>query len=95
MVERNNWDSAWSFPESQRVFPGVSQGVLVIAISVGGETTKLTSWGPLESTDVLPSAGLDPKSLNWNWSAPHGLPGLIQIGLSLECLEKNMSGARC
>jgi hypothetical protein len=24
MVERNNWDSAWSFPESQRVFPGVS-----------------------------------------------------------------------
>ena len=62
MVERNNWDSAWSFPESQRVFPGVSQGVLVIAISVGGETTKLTSWGPLESTDVLPSAGLDPKS---------------------------------
>lgn len=62
IVERNNWDSAWSFPESQRVFPGVSQGVLVIGITVGGETTELTSWGPLESTDVLSSSGLDPKS---------------------------------
>ena len=62
IVERNDWDSAWSFPESQRVFPGVSQGVLVIGITVGGETSALRSWGPLESSDVLPSAGLDPKS---------------------------------
>ena len=62
IVERNDWDSAWSFPESQRVFPGVSQGVLVIGITVGGETSELTSWGPLENTDVLPSAGLDPKA---------------------------------
>jgi len=62
IVERNDWDSAWSFPESQRVFPGVSQGVLVIGITVGGETSALRSWGPLESSDVLPSTGLDPKS---------------------------------
>ncbi len=62
IVERNDWQSAWSFPESQRVFPGVSQGVLVIGITVGGETSALTSWGPLESSDVLPSSGLDPKA---------------------------------
>lgn len=62
MVERNEWDSAWSFPESQRVFPGVSQGVLVIGITVDGYTSELTSWGPLESSDVLPSAGLNPKA---------------------------------
>jgi len=62
IVERNDWESAWSFPESQRVFPGVSQGVLVIGITVGGETSALTSWGPLESSDVLPSSGLDPKA---------------------------------
>lgn len=62
MVERNEWDSAWSFPESQRVFPGVSQGVLVIGITVDGYTSELTSWGPLESSDVLPSTGLNPKA---------------------------------
>ena len=62
MVERNEWDSAWSFPESQRVFPGVSQGVLVIGITVDGDTSELTSWGPLESSDVLPSTGLNPKA---------------------------------
>jgi len=58
IVEQNCWESAWSFPENQRVFPGVSQGVLVIGITVAGETTKLTSYGPLESSDVLADVGI-------------------------------------
>jgi len=62
IVERNSWDSSWSFPENQRVFPGVSQGVLVIGITVGGDTQRLTSYGPLESGDVSADSGLSPKA---------------------------------
>ena len=62
IVEQNGWDSAWSFPENQRVFPGVSQGVLVIGVTVNGKTSGLTSYGPLEKTDISPDSGLNPRA---------------------------------
>ena len=62
MVESNQWVSSWSFPEPQRVFPGASQGVLVIGLTIGGSTEVMTSFGPLEVQDLSVSTGLDSKA---------------------------------
>ena len=44
--------------ENQRIFPGVSQGVLVIAITKGGETEVMESYGPLQTNEITPQNGL-------------------------------------
>ena len=62
MVESNQWVSSWSFPEPQRVFPGASQGILVIGLTIGGSTEMMTSFGPLEIQDLSTSLGLDNKA---------------------------------
>ena len=83
MVEKNRWNSSWSFPENQRIFPGVSQGVLVIGITKGGKTDTMTSYGPLQTNEITPQNGLansaptfDMIRKSWsswtdgNWSVP-------------------------
>ena len=83
MVEKNRWNSSWSFPENQRVFPGVSQGVLVIGITKGGQTETMTSYGPLNTNEITSQNGLaktvptfDMVRKSWsswtdgNWSVP-------------------------
>ena len=62
IVEQNQWLSSWSFPESQRIFPGTSQGVSVIGIEVGGKTEMMTSFGPLRADDISTKSGLDNSS---------------------------------
>jgi len=62
MVEGNQWVSSWSIPEPQRVFPGASQGVLVVGLTIGGSTEVMTSFGPLEIHDLSASTGLDSKA---------------------------------
>ena len=61
LVSKNRWESAWSFSDSQKIFPGISQGVLVIGVIVGGRTEVLTSFGPLELSD-LSNNGLSSKA---------------------------------
>ena len=58
LVESNNWDSVWSFPEDSRLLFGGSQGVSVIGVTVGEKTDVLTSFGPLLSDDFSPGRGL-------------------------------------
>ena len=58
LVESNNWDSVWSFPEDSRLLFGGSQGVSVIGVTVGEKTDVLTSFGPLLSDDFSPGMGL-------------------------------------
>ena len=62
MVDGNQWISSWSFPEPQRVFPGASQGVLVIGLTISGRTEMMTSFGPLEAQDLSARVGLDNKA---------------------------------
>ena len=59
LVESNNWDSVWSFPEDSRLLFGGSQGVSVIGITVGEETDVMTSFGPLLVEDISPGRGLE------------------------------------
>mgnify|MGYP006258488379 CR=1 FL=1 len=35
LVDGNDWFSTWSFPDSQRVFPGITQGVAVVGLEIG------------------------------------------------------------
>ena len=58
LVENNEWLSTWSFPDPSRVFPGISQGVAVIGLTVGGKTQKMVSYGPLTANDISADAGL-------------------------------------
>ena len=58
LVESNQWDSVWSFPEDHKLLFGGSQGVSVIGVTVGEETDVLTSFGPLQIGDLSSGKGL-------------------------------------
>ena len=58
LVESNQWDSVWSFPEDHKLLFGGSQGVSVIGVTVGEETDVLTSFGPLQIKDLSSGNGL-------------------------------------
>ncbi len=60
LVEENEWTDAWSFHESARLFSGVTQGVLVLGVSRGGETTALNCRGPAEPFELCDDRGLEP-----------------------------------
>ena len=62
LVSENRWETCWSFSESHKLFPGHSQGVLVIGIIAGGRTEVLTSFGPLENGDFSNKEGLNSKA---------------------------------
>ena len=58
LVEGNDWFSTWSFPDSQRVFPGVTQGVAVVGLEIGGDTSTMSSYGPLTVDEISHNSGL-------------------------------------
>ena len=58
LVESNQWDSVWSFPEDHKLLFGGSQGVSVIGVTVGEVTDVLTSFGPLQIDDLSSGKGL-------------------------------------
>ena len=58
LVESNEWDSVWSFPEDSQLLFGGSQGVSVIGVTVGGKTDVMTSFDPLRIGDIVHGKGL-------------------------------------
>ncbi len=62
LVQKNEWDSVWSFPEDSQLLFGGSQGVAVIGVTVGGTTEVLTSFGPLTTRDFSLDRGLASSS---------------------------------
>lgn len=60
LVNNHEWTSVWEFPESSRLFAGVSQGALVLAVTVGGETDGVLLYGPAEKNEVCSRQGLSP-----------------------------------
>ena len=58
LVESNEWDSVWSFPEDSQLLFGGSQGVSVIGVTVGGKTEVMTSFDPLRTSDIVHGKGL-------------------------------------
>ena len=59
LVNKHEWTTIWAFPESARLFAGVTQGVLVLGITTGGETDSLLSLGPAEKSDLCSRNGLE------------------------------------
>jgi hypothetical protein len=60
LVTKHEWTSIWAFPESARLFAGVTQGVLVLGLTVGGETDELLAFGPAEMRELSTRTGLEP-----------------------------------
>ena len=59
LVSSHEWTSIWGFPESARLFAGVTQGVLVLGLTVGGETDELLCYGPGEMRELCARKGLE------------------------------------
>ena len=48
------------------MFPGITQGVAVLGLAVGGKTQKMVSYGPLTANDISPEVGLSRSSPSIN-----------------------------
>ena len=59
LVSQHEWTTIWTFPESARLFAGVTQGILILGLTVGGETDGLLSFGPAEKGDICSRNGLE------------------------------------
>ena len=53
LVDSHEWTGIWTFPESARLFTGVTQGVLILGITVEGVTEELICHGPTEANELL------------------------------------------
>ncbi len=60
LVNSHEWTSIWTFPESARLFTGVTQGVLVLGITVDGVSEELVCHGPAEANELCSKYGLAP-----------------------------------
>ncbi|MDP6905925.1 MAG: hypothetical protein QF440_00730 [Candidatus Thalassarchaeaceae archaeon] len=60
LVDKHEWTSIWTFPESARLFTGVTQGVLVLGITVNGMSEELICHGPAEANELCSKNGLLP-----------------------------------
>lgn len=58
LVNSHEWTSIWTFPESARLFTGVTQGVLVLGITVDGISEELMCHGPAEANELCSKFGL-------------------------------------
>ena len=59
LVNSHEWTGIWTFPESARLFTGVTQGVLVLGITVEGVTEELICRGPAEANELCSKNGLE------------------------------------
>ena len=62
LVDSHEWTSIWTFPESARLFTGVTQGVLILGITAGGVTEELICHGPAEAGELCSKTGLSPTA---------------------------------
>jgi hypothetical protein len=83
LVNKHEWTSIWAFPDASKIFAGVTQGVLALGLTVGGETDCVLIFGPIERGELCHQTGLKPsipcmtlereRWANWSrkdWSVP-------------------------
>lgn len=83
LVDSHEWTGIWTFPESARLFTGVTQGVLILGITVDGRSEELICYGPAEANELCSRNGLDkdvprfsldrPRWARWSrmeWAVP-------------------------
>ncbi len=62
LVKSNSWNNVWAIEEANLLFPGITQGAVVISVSSKGITNSLTIYGPIQRNDLIrEGAGLAPK----------------------------------
>ena len=92
LVESNQWDSVWSFPEDHKLLFGGSQGVSVIGVTVGEETDVLTSFGPLQTDDLSSGKGLVSDAPFFELERGHGPHGRMHHGQFQRCPDRQLKG---
>ncbi len=53
MVKSNTWHNIWAIEEANLLFPGITQGAVVISVSSGGVTSSLAVHGPIKRNDLI------------------------------------------
>ena len=52
LVHHHGWTHAWAIEEANLLFPGMTQGVVVLGITARGEATRLNLHGPITRADL-------------------------------------------
>ena len=52
LVKHHGWTNAWAIEEANLLFPGMTQGVVVLGITAGGEEDVLHLQGPITRADL-------------------------------------------
>ena len=52
LVQQHAWTHAWSIEEANLLFPGMTQGVVVLGITANGEKCPLNIHGPITRSDL-------------------------------------------
>ena len=57
LVEQHAWTHAWAIEEANLLFPGMTQGVVVLGITANGEKCNLNVHGPITRSDLRKDGG--------------------------------------
>ena len=52
LVEQHGWSDAWAIEEANHLFPGMTQGVVVLGITAKEPVEALTVYGPISRADL-------------------------------------------
>ena len=102
LVQRHAWTHAWAIEEANLLFPGMTQGVVVLGISAKGEPCPLNIHGPISRSDLRrDSEGLSSRvpvfELNhdrwvtWSrdtWAVPRLPRDRVERKYTLEVLDR-------
>lgn len=102
LVQRHAWTHAWAIEEANLLFPGMTQGVVVLGISANGEPCPLNIHGPIARSDLrrdgdglssrVPVFELDHERwVTWSrdtWAVPRLPRDRVERKYTLEVLDR-------
>ncbi len=102
LVKEHAWTQVWSIEEANLLFPGMTQGVVVLGITANGDRTNLMIHGPITRSDLrrdgeglssrVPVFELkDERWTSWardTWAVPRLPRDRIERKYTLEVLDR-------
>ena len=102
LVNEHAWTQVWAIEEANLLFPGMTQGVVVLGITANGEKTNLTIHGPITRSDLrrdgdgvssrVPQFELkEDRWVSWardTWAVPRLPRDRIERKYTLEVLDR-------
>ena len=102
LVKEHAWTQVWAIEEANLLFPGMTQGVVVLGITANGDRTNLMIHGPITRSDLrrdgeglssrVPVFELkDERWTSWardTWAVPRLPRDRIERKYTLEVLDR-------